>query len=149
MSVCAVPECGATLGHHNASGVCRSHTHVPGFCRCGGCVAGQIGRHNKTAGLSLPDLVPLDRIPLDWIDPVGCHRLWCAVLIAGLREHFSDRRARGRWIGTPGFHTVCRLAGIEPSAVRRWVGDQDRTPNPGAVLRGAKAGGIVTHARQA
>jgi hypothetical protein len=147
VSICAVPGCGRTLGHHNASGVCRNHTHVQGFCRCGVCAAGQIGQHNSAPDDSLPELVPIERFPLHAIDPVGCRRLWCAVLIQGLREHFEDRRARWQWIGSEGFHTVCRLAGLDPSAVRRWAEDQERLPDPGADIRGAKAVGMVRHAR--
>lgn len=34
---CAVPSCRSVLAPGNQSGVCRSHNHVPGYCRCRLC----------------------------------------------------------------------------------------------------------------
>jgi hypothetical protein len=37
--LCAVPGCGRFLGTENQSGVCRTHNHKPGFCKCKLCTA--------------------------------------------------------------------------------------------------------------
>lgn len=34
---CPVPDCGRALYPGNIIGVCRTHTHAAGYCRCGRC----------------------------------------------------------------------------------------------------------------
>ena len=36
---CAVPGCDRTLGTENKHGVCKSHPHYEGLCRCAVCLA--------------------------------------------------------------------------------------------------------------
>ncbi|PZX19797.1 hypothetical protein LX81_00259 [Palleronia aestuarii] len=71
-------------------------------------------------------------------DHVSCKRLWGAVLLENLREHFKAGRKNGAtvdgWPSTYGFGEVCTLAGVDPPIVRDWIAAQWREPRPGAAL---------------
>lgn len=40
-TVCVVPGCGKSLWSGNENGVCRSHNHAAGYCRCHQCLRQQ------------------------------------------------------------------------------------------------------------
>ena len=71
--------------------------------------------------------------------PQPCRDLWSMVLLRGLADAItpnptepnrrsgsrvsqSDQADARRWVGSPGFHQVCALAGIDAEAVLEWYG---------------------------
>jgi uncharacterized metal-binding protein len=47
--VCAVPGCGNALSKKNAAGVCLTHAHAPGLCRCPHCTGTVARRADPTS----------------------------------------------------------------------------------------------------